>query len=464
MIPKLAPTLNLIKTSALAVTVFLMAACTPVQPGTGEAPETEPLPESTWYLAAIGPVENPVPSLPNHLVTLEFGGDNSAGGSAGCNSFGGKYTVRGDTIAFDNLVTTLMACLEPGLMEQEAAYLAALGQGGRLERSEGALSIFYGEGQVLRFTSAPPVVFADTATPALSPEPSPTPDLSVLCATRTETSEAGWARCENPIHGFSIDYPADAAFTEHTAARARIDLPVAPDTNLLEKYLLISITEELETCSGPLALGFQPGDDPPESVTLAGVPFDREQGSGVATGNLYEWTIYATDRGDTCISFGLILHSFSPGVMENPPPEFDHAAETAVLEPIVESFRWLNGVPTATSAPAATLTPDATADRIQFETGGISATVSAELAPGGSQLYVLFALEGQTMSVKLDFAAGDAILVIWGEDGQPLLTDHAEVSSYEVVLPASQDYFILVKAHPEDGAGYTMTVTIPPPD
>jgi hypothetical protein len=88
--------------------------------------------------------------------------------------------------------------------------------------------------------------------------------------------------------------------------------------------------------------------------------------------------------------------------------------------------------------------------------------VSGDLGPAGSQLYVLYALEGQTMTVELDFDSGAAILVIWGADGQPLLTDHAESASFEGVLPASQDYYILVKAHPEDGAAYDMTVTIPP--
>jgi hypothetical protein len=68
------------------------------------------------------------------------------------------------------------------------------------------------------------------------------------------------------------------------------------------------------------------------------------------------------------------------------------------------------------------------------------------------------------MTVELDFASGEAILVIWGADGTVLLTDHAEASSFEGEIPKNQDYFILVKADPDDGADYTLTVTIPPID
>lgn len=35
---------------------------------------------------------------------------------------------------------------------------------------------------------------------------------------------------------------------------------------------------------------------------------------------------------------------------------------------------------------------------------------------------------------------------------------------FEGEIPKTQDYYILVNAHPEDGADYTMTVIIPPPD
>ena len=66
------------------------------------------------------------------------------------------------------------------------------------------------------------------------------------------------------------------------------------------------------------------------------------------------------------------------------------------------------------------------------------------------------------MSVDLSFSEGQAILVVWGADGTVLLTDHAEVSSFQRVLPTTQDYFIRVEGRPEGSPAYSMTVSIPP--
>jgi heat shock protein HslJ len=201
MSPKHKSFINLIQSCMIAIAILVLGACTPAQPGSGDEPAGEALPESIWYLAEIGPVGNPAPVLPGHLATLEFGADNSAGGSAGCNSVGGKYTVEGDIITFDSLVSTLMACLEPGLMEQEAAYLAALDTGGRLEITNTTLVIVDENGQVLRFTSAPPVIFEDTPTPS---EPSATPDPNVLCSIMVETADPVWLHCEISLGSYHV--------------------------------------------------------------------------------------------------------------------------------------------------------------------------------------------------------------------------------------------------------------------
>jgi hypothetical protein len=66
------------------------------------------------------------------------------------------------------------------------------------------------------------------------------------------------------------------------------------------------------------------------------------------------------------------------------------------------------------------------------------------------------------MSVDLSFSQGEAILAVWGEDGTVLLSDHAEVSSFQRLLPATQDYYILVKGRPDESTTYSMTVRLPP--
>jgi hypothetical protein len=101
-------------------------------------------------------------------------------------------------------------------------------------------------------------------------------------------------------------------------------------------------------------------------------------------------------------------------------------------------------------------------ERIEFASGSISATVTGQLNASEADQYVLRALADQTMSVNLAFTEGRAILEVWGQDGTPWLTDHAEVSSFQGVLPATQDYYILVRGKPEGSTTYSMTVSLPP--
>lgn len=75
---------------------------------------------------------------------------------------------------------------------------------------------------------------------------------------------------------------------------------------------------------------------------------------------------------------------------------------------------------------------------------------------------MLHALAGQTMKIDMTFSEGRAILVVWGADGDVLLSDHAEVSTFQGVLPTTQDYYIMVKGRPDGSTSYTMTVTITP--
>jgi heat shock protein HslJ len=60
-------------------------------------------------------------------LTVEFGADGSAAGSAGCNNFTGGFTQGDGTITMGPFVSTMKMCAEPaGVMEQEAQFLKAL--------------------------------------------------------------------------------------------------------------------------------------------------------------------------------------------------------------------------------------------------------------------------------------------------------------------------------------------------
>ena len=60
-------------------------------------------------------------------ITAVFSEDGKISGSAGCNNYTASYEVDGERITVGPAATTRMMCAEPeGIMEQEAAYLAAL--------------------------------------------------------------------------------------------------------------------------------------------------------------------------------------------------------------------------------------------------------------------------------------------------------------------------------------------------
>jgi len=116
--------------------------------------------------------------------------------------------------------------------------------------------------------------------------------------------------------------------------------------------------------------------------------------------------------------------------------------------------------PTAVNSTAISPTAN-TPERIKFAAGSTSATVTEHLEPSGSKQYILHALAGQTMTINLAFTAGRAILVVWGDDGNVLLSDHAEASNFQRQLPTTEDYHIQVKGRPEGSTDYSLTVTIP---
>ena len=62
-------------------------------------------------------------------ITAKFGEDGSLGGSTGCNDYSTSYTVDGNTIQIaETMALTMKMCSEPeGIMDQEQAFLAALG-------------------------------------------------------------------------------------------------------------------------------------------------------------------------------------------------------------------------------------------------------------------------------------------------------------------------------------------------
>lgn len=90
------------------------------------APRSGP-PGSTWYLVSLQQGDATVPVLANTTVTAVFDGRGNVTGTAGCNDYRAPYA--GNLSVGTPAITTDRHCdTPPGVMAQEAAYLAALGR------------------------------------------------------------------------------------------------------------------------------------------------------------------------------------------------------------------------------------------------------------------------------------------------------------------------------------------------
>lgn len=129
----------------ISITILLafiaLAACSAVA-GAAE----NPLAGTVWVLTSLEgepPIEGTAPSL-------SFGED-TLGGSAGCNSFGGEYEVRSDQLKVGEIAATLMACDSAAVMEQERSYVAVLRSAQTFSFSDSELRITTAEGGELVF-------------------------------------------------------------------------------------------------------------------------------------------------------------------------------------------------------------------------------------------------------------------------------------------------------------------------
>jgi hypothetical protein len=111
--------------------------------------------------------------------------------------------------------------------------------------------------------------------------------------------------------------------------------------------------------------------------------------------------------------------------------------------------------------PPLASTPAARPERISFASGATTATVTGHVLAYGADLYVLRAMEGQTMDVVLSSPAFDVLLEIWGADGTVLKRHVDGEVTWSGVLPATQDYFLKVVSFGSE-VDYSLSVTIPP--
>jgi hypothetical protein len=158
---------------------------------------------------------------------------------------------------------------------------------------------------------------------------------------------SSWLTYTNATYHFQFQYPSGSTVVTDTPTAARIQLPITPGTNLVEKYLDVSVEQGAIPCLTPYSMGYMPpGVMTTGTATINGIYWVIEEGSEGAMGSFYQWKAYSTYYDDQCISMSFVLHSTNPGMYETPPPEFDLAQESLVFSLIMNTFTWLEELPT----------------------------------------------------------------------------------------------------------------------
>jgi murein DD-endopeptidase MepM/ murein hydrolase activator NlpD len=316
-------------------------------------------------------------------------------------------------------------------------------------------------------TATPTTVPGESPTPVESPTPSgspvpsesPVPTVShtptpppvdpppvTSSPTPTPIPPDDWLTFINLYYGFQFRYPPESELVAgNTDTHARINLPFTQGTNLVDKYLEVTVREDLTTCRSPLASSSIV--ETSESLFINGIIFLKETGGDAGAGNLYQWVAYSTTRDNDCVSLDFVLHSLNPGNYATPPPVFDFAAESAVFGQIAGTYTWFppgqSATPTSStpvfstptsSTPAASPTPDGSATTTPTQIPTSSPTlVSTQPADE--------ALNGQVLASKpVTITVLDAGNVVVGTEtvsGDGTFSLDVPAGTYTVVASAS---------------------------
>ncbi len=142
-------------------------SATPTLPPTAAAPQPSPvvplsLERQTWRLVSyIDAAEAQKTPIENTQITATFE-NGKVTGNASCNSYFASYQLNGDKLTISNVGSTMMACLAPGVMVQEAAYLEALQKAASYQIKAGQLELADADGKtILVYAVQSPVGISD---------------------------------------------------------------------------------------------------------------------------------------------------------------------------------------------------------------------------------------------------------------------------------------------------------------
>jgi hypothetical protein len=182
-------------------------------------------------------------------------------------------------------------------------------------------------------TPTPTSTVPTTPTTPVATTPTPT---STVPTTPTTPVPASY---QNSKYNFKFNLPSGATIGYLSDNAGRVNLPlVTPGTNLVEKYIQVSVEEGKNPCLST----DRGGGGTPENVTINNIPFTKQNGQDAAAGNRYHWTAYSTTNNNACISLAFILHSLNRDNYATPPPAFDVAKESEVIGTTMSTYNKIN--------------------------------------------------------------------------------------------------------------------------
>jgi heat shock protein HslJ len=119
--------------------LFVLAACA----GGNSASLT-----GQWKLVSYGSADSQTPAVRDVDTSIEFKSDGPLSGNVGCNGFGGDYAVKGDTISFGPVMSTMMFCEGP-VGDQEMGTLAVLKDSAKFVLDGSKLTITSADGSAV---------------------------------------------------------------------------------------------------------------------------------------------------------------------------------------------------------------------------------------------------------------------------------------------------------------------------
>lgn len=123
--------------AATLIGAIALAACA------GGANTSAALDDTSWSLVEVNGQQPAAPA------TLAFNAaEGTAGGSNGCNSYSGSYTLAGETLQFGELVQTLIGC-EEAVAQQEQTFMSVLTNLTGYTLESGRLTLRAGDGALV---------------------------------------------------------------------------------------------------------------------------------------------------------------------------------------------------------------------------------------------------------------------------------------------------------------------------